>query len=208
MITLFLFIILIYLWFTLHYWCKLIEKFKILYNIYYEEQKSKKNLGSQISRWNDWNRKENDKDGFLQFFFIFIFNENLNLQNGVTYIYKILLSKSATFYQKRFKKKTINFEEWSNTFYQRNFIIQRIYYKVFIDEVSYNGAKSNRESKNEFSFGVSYSRHAKNQDNLIERDFLVRFRELEEEGGSYSFHPKYTRPLFYEETWSFASLLN
>lgn len=40
---------------------------------------------------------------------------------------------------------------------------------------------------------------AKNQDNFDRKGFPC-LRELEEEGGSYSFHPKYTRPLFYEET--------
>lgn len=54
------------------------------------------------------------------FFFIFTFNENLNLQIGVTYTYKISSKlidnqKSATYYQKRLKKKeTINFKNFKN----------------------------------------------------------------------------------------------
>lgn len=148
MITLFLFIILIHcdlLYIIDASWLRNSRYCIIL------TMKSKKYFKSKISRWDDWNRKENDKDSFLQFFFIFTFNENLNLQIGVTYMYKISSKsidnqKSAIFYQKRLKKKeTINFKKWSNTFYQRNFII---YYKIFIDKVSYNdGNISNRESK-------------------------------------------------------------
>lgn len=83
------------------------------------------------------------------------------------------------------------------------FEIRRIYYKVFIVEVSCNNAiTSNNQSKSEFSFVKLFTLllRGKNQENFRSKGIFFPLREFEEEGGSYSFHPKYTRPLFYEET--------